>query len=351
MLDESRERIEKKLFELEIGSESMFISTQAMFALLQEFGIQPDVMLGHSSGENSALVAAGMVKLGDRDKMREHILQLNDMYQEIDNAGDVTTGSLLTVGAVDRDIVLEVVSQSDEGLYLALDNCRHQAVLYGPTDVIDKAVERFRKEGGLCTYLPFNRAYHTPLFAPVSDTIERFFESVEFGEANLPVYSCVNADLDPQGEKKIRRHAAVQWSSCVRFMETVEKMHADEVRMFVEVGPSGNLTAFVGDILHDKEHFAISSNSRNRTGLFQLQQLLAGLFIHQQTFDADRLFLHREARLLDLDADAPQAEKPAPMLSNTLPVIALEPEEIKQVSSIVGRRDRIRCTTRYRCTG
>ena len=109
-------RIEKKLFELEIGSESMFISTQAMFALLNEFGVDADVMLGHSSGENSALVAAGMVRLGDRGKMREHILRLNEMYQEIDAAGDVTTGSLLTVGAVDRDIVIRPFSSGNRAL-------------------------------------------------------------------------------------------------------------------------------------------------------------------------------------------------------------------------------------------
>jgi acyl transferase domain-containing protein/phosphopantetheinyl transferase len=335
MADDARARIEKKLFELEIGSESMFISTQAMFALLNEFGVTADVMLGHSSGENSALVAAGMVRLGDRDKMRAHILRLNEMYREIDAAGAVTTGSLLTVGAVHRDIVLEVVSQSDDGLYLALDNCRHQAVLYGPGEAIDKAVERFRKEGGLCAYLPFNRAYHTPLFSKVSETIETFFESVEFGEANLPVYSCVNAGLYPEGEAKIRHHAAIQWSSCVRFMETVEKMYQDGARIFVEVGPSGNLTSFVKDILNDQDHVAISSNSRTRTGLFQLQQLLATLFINAREFDSDRLFRDRQARFLNLDEAAPEPARPAPLLSNTLPIVELDTEELAQVSAIV----------------
>ena len=335
MSKDARERIEKKLFELEIGSESMFISTQAMFALLQEFGIEPDSMLGHSSGENSALVAAGMVRLGDRNKMRAHILRLNEMYQEIDAAGVVTRGSLLTVGAVDRDIVHEVVRQSNDDLHLALDNCRHQAVLYGTAEAIDKAVERFRKEGGLCTYLPFNRAYHTPLFAPVSETIETFFKSVEFGEADLPVYSCVNAGLYPQGEAKIRHHAAIQWSSCVRFMETIEKMYQDGARIFVEVGPSGNLTSFVKDILHDRDHFAIASNSRTRTGLFQLQQLLAALFVNQRDFATERLFRDREPSLLDLDEPAPKPVKLAPLLSNTLPIVSLDSEELAQVSAIL----------------
>jgi len=330
-----RQRVEQRLYGLEIGSESMFISSQALFALLQNLGLQPDAMLGHSSGENSALVASGMVQLGDKAQLRKHILRLNRMYQEMESAGEIVTGSLLTVGAVSRDIILEVVGQSAGQLHLALDNCRHQSVLFGPREVMDRALDRFRKEGGLCAYLPFDRAYHTPLFEPVARNIERFFAAVDFGEARIPLYSCVNAGLYPEQPERIRHHAAIQWSSRVRFMETVEQMYADGVRMFVEVGPSGNLTAFIDDILCDREHLAISANSRNRSGLFKLQHLLATLMVQGQQVNLNALFDHRGCRPLDFSQPVPEAAKPAPYLSNTLPYVKLDAAEVDKLGSIL----------------
>jgi malonyl CoA-acyl carrier protein transacylase/phosphopantetheinyl transferase len=337
VLEDVSKRLEKQLYSLEIGSESMFITTQAMFELLQALGLRPDAMLGHSSGENSALVASGMVRLGEQEQLREHILRLNQMYQEIESAGEIVTGCLLTVGAVSRDTVLQVVEQSAGRLHLALDNCWHQSVLFGPQEQMDEAVTRFRKEGGLCAYLPFDRAYHTPLFEPVARTIERFFEDVEFGTASIPVYSCVNAGLYPDEPHEMRSHAAVQWSSRVRFTETIKQLYSDGIRCFVEVGPSGNLTAFVNDILHDQEHLSISANNRNRTGLFQLQQLLGTLFVNGHTVNLDYLYAGRGACRVDIDETVTEPAIKAPYLANTLPYLRLDAGEIEILHSILHR--------------
>ena len=72
----------------------------------------------------------------------------------------------------------------------------------------------------------------------------------------MPLYSCASAGPFPAGAKAVRELAAAQWSTKVRFRETIEQMHADGVRYFVEVGPSGNLTAFVNDVLAGKERCA-----------------------------------------------------------------------------------------------
>lgn len=336
--DKTRERMQQRLYSLEIGSESMFMTSHAMYALLSKLGVKPDVMLGHSSGENAALVASGMVHLKDKEQLRQHILRLNEMYQEMESAGEIVTGSLLTVGAVDREVILEVVEASNDQLHLALDNCRHQSVLFGPKDIMDKAVERFRKEGGLCSYLPFDRAYHTPLFDPVARNIEAFLEPVDFRSPEIPLYSCVNAGLYPDQSDEIRHHAAIQWSSRVRFVETVECMYEDGVRFFVEVGPSGNLTSFIGDVLHDKPHVAFSANNKNRSGQFQLQQLLANLYVNAQTIDFDFLFANRDCALLDLEKPAPAPEVPAPRINNTLPYVRLEKEEIDTLASMLHRQ-------------
>jgi acyl transferase domain-containing protein/phosphopantetheinyl transferase len=334
-----RKGLEERLYSLELGSESMFIATQAVFALLGELGLKPNAVVGHSSGENSALVASGLVSYGDATGLRGHIRRLNQMYKEMESAGDIVTGALLTVGAVDRDDVLKLLEEFDGRLHLALDNCHHQSVLFGPKDLMENAAQRLRALGGLCSYLPFDRAYHTPLFEPVAAAIERFYEDVAFAAPQVPVYSCLTAGLFPADAQEARSAAARQWSSRVRFTETVERMYDDGVRYFIEVGPSGNLTAFVEDILKGRQFVAASANNRNRKGLLQLQYLLGQMFAHGREFTADALFRGRGTRHLDFNRPAEQGRRPAPPLSNTLPYIRLSQAELTELRAMVRGSD------------
>jgi acyl transferase domain-containing protein len=328
-VDESvRRHLEQRLYSLRIGSESMFIANQAMFALLRSLGLEADTMLGHSSGENSALVAAGIVQMHDRAELREHILRLNRIYEQMEADGGIPRGALLTVGAVAREKILSLVTASNGTLHLALDNCQHQAVLFGPRDAMERAAEELRRAGGLCVYLPFDRAYHTPLFQPVADAVERFLGDVEFGPGDVPVYSCVDAAPFPRDSGAIRHHTAVQWASRVRFTDTIDRMYADGVRSFIEVGPSGNLTAFVDDILRTQPHLACSANNRNRSGLSQLLQLLGRVYVTGRPLQLERLYAGRDARALDpAQAPAAQPARRARPLANTLPYIRFDDAE------------------------
>jgi acyl transferase domain-containing protein/phosphopantetheinyl transferase len=329
-----REALAKQLYTLEIGSESSFIATQAMYALLQSLEVRPDVIVGHSSGENSALVAAGVVRARSEEQLRRHIFSLNTMYNQIEAAGGIVTGALLAVGAVDYTKVLEEVERSESELHLALDNCPHQTVIYGPRASLEAAAERLRALGGLCSWLPFDRAYHTPLFSPVSRVLETFLRGVAFGPARIPVYSCATAARFPEDVDESRLLAAAQWSTRVRFRETIERMYEDGVRRFVEVGPSGNLTAFVDDILRERDHLAISSNTRARSGLEQLQHLLARLFVNGVTPRLDTLFEPRALGTLNMGEPLP-AIRPALPIANTLPYLDLGDVQLAKLHALL----------------
>ena len=136
----------------------------------------------------------------------------------------------------------------------------------------------FRSAGALCQVLPFARAYHTPLFEPVSERLFELLQTLELRPAAVPTYSCVTADLYPEDPQEIRKLAAAQWSRPVRFRETVERMYKDGIRIFVEVGPSSNLTAFVEDILRGRASVAIPSDIAGRSGMIQIQHVAAQLF-------------------------------------------------------------------------
>ena len=332
---ERRDYAEKLLHGLELGSESVFIASQALLELLRRFGLEADAVVGHSSGENSALVAAGVLDLGTGEYLREHITRLNGMYREMETAGKVARGKLLTVGAVDRERIMELVEASEGQLYLALDNCRHQAVLYGSEEVIETVSARLRSEGALCSLLPFDRAYHTPEFAPVARLIDRFYDDISFSSPTLPIYSCATTDRFPDEPSEIRRLTVIQWQSRVRFTETVQRLYREGFRHFVEVGPASNLTNFVNDILRGEDHLAVPVDSRKRSGVTQIQHLLGRLFVAGRQPRLDYLFADRGCRIIDLET-LKTPEQRAPFLDNTLPYVRLDPHELEEAAGLLG---------------
>ncbi|RJF80236.1 hypothetical protein D3874_27595 [Oleomonas cavernae] len=81
----------------------------------------------------------------------------------------------------------------------------------------------------------------------------------------------------------------------MRFTETIQRLYEDGYRVFLEVGPSGNLTSFVGDTLRGKDDvLAVSSNSRRKPAMAHLHQTLAQLFAAGVDFEPARLFAHRK---------------------------------------------------------
>ncbi|MEM9056232.1 MAG: beta-ketoacyl synthase N-terminal-like domain-containing protein, partial [Pseudomonadota bacterium] len=332
----ARARLHERLHGVEVGSESVFMASQAMYALLRELGVSADAMVGHSSGENSALVASGLIDLSDPERLRTHIDVLKEMYRALDSGGKVATGAMLSVGAVDRRKVIEVVEASDGAVHLALDNCDHQTVLFGPRAALDTVAETLRGQGGLCAFLEIDRAYHTPLFDVVSEGLAAAYADVDFSSSPVTVYSCATAAPFPDDGDAMRELAVRQWAARVRFKETVDRMYDDGVRLFLEVGPASNLSNFASDILRGRDCVIASTDNRRRDTLQQLLQSLGRLFVHGQALELERLWEGRGSATLDLADAPPKPSRRARMLDNTLPYIRLSKDERATLSGQLG---------------
>jgi acyl transferase domain-containing protein/phosphopantetheinyl transferase len=330
--DEERAFAERELYAMDLGSELVFVSSMALCELLGSFGIKADAMLGHSTGENTALIASGTVRIADRDDLAAKMRRLNDIYRELHDSGGIARGILLTVGGISPEKLREFLSGSGSSLVLAMDNCPNQAVLFGEETAIAAASEQLSAQGAVCLRLPFDRAYHTPLFESVSMAFQGFYDELDVGLGHTPLYTCATADRFPAEPAAIRRLAARQWHSQVRFRETIERLYEQGTRLFIEVGPSGNLTSFVDDILRQREHLALASNSRRRSGLEQLLHLLARIFVHGVTVDTAPLYRHRALARIDIDAPvvATQA-KGKPILSVQMPILRAKAATIEKI--------------------
>ena len=316
-----RRELEQRMHDMDVGSESVFIGGMAMHELLQSLGVEADVMLGHSSGESAALGASGANPATSFAERADCIARHYAVYERLLADDQIPKGALLAVGALPTDLVEAKLAEVPD-VVVAMDNCANQMVLYGPPARVAEVQQRLTAEGAICMPLSFDRGYHTAAFSAAADAFLQYYKDVRLGRPKVPMYSCASADRFPATPAAVRKLAAAQWSAKVRFRETILKMHDDGVRLFVEVGPSSKLTAFVNDILIDRECAALATNVRRRNGVDQLLSVLGQLWVAGRWPALQRLFEQRGIADIDL-ASAPPAPRGV-LLDNTLPMIRLD---------------------------
>jgi acyl transferase domain-containing protein len=331
---ERRLQLEQQMHAMDVGSEAVYVGGLAMHALLISLGVEPDVMLGHSSGESAALSASGANPAATPAEQAACIGRHYAVYQELLEAGKIPAGALLAVGALDAATVEAHIAALD-GVVVAMDNCSNQIVLYGPPDSITQVQATLGKLGGVCLPLPFDRGYHTAAFSDASAAFLDYYKDIKLGTPKVPLYSCSSVGLFPDRATGVRKLAAVQWSTKVRFRETIRKMHDDGVEMFIEVGPSANLTAFVQDILKDRQFVALSTNVRQRNDVEQLLQVLAQLYVSGRGPVLEKLFAPRAVAAIDLDGTA--AAVRGMIIDNTMPMVRLSPADCAAIRMITAR--------------
>jgi len=295
--------------------------------LLRGLGLQPDAVVGHSSGEFLALASAGMLDVDT--ELENRLGSLGAIFEQLDNSGQVPSAMLAAV-ASSRERVDDVCRQVEGVVTVAMDNCPHQVVLAGRPDQVEHVMNALKSQGVMCETLPFARAYHTSAFTQALGPIDKFFRELSLRPPTSHFYSCAVGRRVAGDVEEIRRLAVEQWARPVAFRSTIEAMHADGVRLFVDVGARGNLAGFVEDTLRGRPHYAVASQLPRRSGLTQLNHLVASLFAHGVTPTAEHLYRRRQPRRIDLDRDLPIA-KASPALAVGFPEMRLSPNLVSEL--------------------
>ncbi len=220
------------------------------------------------------------------------------MFERLEATGIVPQADLIAVAA-DRTRVERACAELKATVSVAMDNCPHQVVVALQADQSAIFLERLRQDGVPCETLPFGRAYHTPAFSSALEPLRQFFDKLTIRPPRLPIYSCAIAGRMPDEPDAIRRLAVDQWVLPVAFRPTIERMHDDGLRIFVEVGARGLLTSFVEDTLRPRSAFAVAANLPKRSGLTQLNHLVASLFAQGVMLNTDHLYVRRHSCRID----------------------------------------------------
>ncbi|MEO7273439.1 MAG: beta-ketoacyl synthase N-terminal-like domain-containing protein, partial [Vicinamibacterales bacterium] len=332
--DAERQAAEQALWQMDVAVEAVVTANAAMSTLLGTLGIVPDAMLGHSSGDYSAIRAAGMV---DEARNDQRIVELNDQHRGAEDTGEMPQQTCLFAVAGPRARVEQICAAVGANASVAMDNCRHQVVI-----AIDPAhagaLESALQDACLLyERLAFDRPYHTAQFQPFAEKLRPLLNEWIVRGPALPLYSCTNVGLYPDDVAQARQLAFDHWVQPVEFRRTIEKMWDDGVRLFVEAGPRGNLTAFIDDVLVDRAYAAIPANVSRRSGLQQLHHLLAQLAAHGVSLRLDPLYARRQPVTIQWDPAAPRPSARPVLgrvkLATGAPEMRLSPELVELIVS------------------
>ncbi len=333
---EERALAEQRLWRMDGAVEAVLAGNHALFTLLSRLGVKPDVIVGHSTGEYSAMRTAGILGVSDERELKRFAHGLNHLHRR-EVAQDGIPRALLVAAGADREKVAAVVDEVRGDLYVAMDNCPHQTVIAGEPQAAEEAAERMRAQGIICETLPFDRAYHTPLFKSYLPGLRELMEGTPIFAPAVETWSCTIMSPFPRDADAIRKLAVEHWERPVEFTKTIEAMYAAGVRLFVEVGPRGNLTAFVDDILRGRPYLALPANVQRRSGITQLNHLVGVLAAQGIPMRLDYLYARRGPKELPIDSprEVEIEKRPsAPIKLNTgWPPMIISAEAVRKVRS------------------
>ncbi|WP_330316117.1 beta-ketoacyl synthase N-terminal-like domain-containing protein [Streptomyces platensis] len=286
---------------------------------LDELGLAPDLLTGHSLGEWTAMVVGGM-----------YPPQAVDAFLDSLRPGSLAVPDLvyaaLGCGAPQAAAALAGL----EGIAVSHDNCPHQSVICGAPEPLAEAVRRLAGQGVRAQVMPFRSGFHTPMWAPYLHQTGTAFDALPLRGHRLPVWSATTTAPFPDSPSAIRRLVLRHLLEPVRFQELTRRLYETGVRAFVQVG-AGSLTGFVSDTLHGQDHLVVTAADSRRDGPAQLRRLAAALWTEGLKPRWDRLAPARAsgratARAMDRAADgaADRAKDCAPVPEGAAAAIRLD---------------------------
>ena len=231
----------EKLDLTEYTQAALVTTCLAMTKVVEERGLKPDVTAGLSLGEYCAISVAGGMKEEDAISLvrKRGILMQNTVPAE--------EGAMAAILGMDASVIEEGIKDL-EGVTVANYNCPGQIVITGETKAVEKAAEILKEAGAKrAVLLNVSGPFHSPMLKQAGEELAKEMEKVEMEPLQIPYVTNVTAEYvtDIRETKKL---LAEQVAASVRWQESVERMIAEGVDTFVEIGPGKTLAGFLRKI-------------------------------------------------------------------------------------------------------
>jgi [acyl-carrier-protein] S-malonyltransferase len=239
---------EEKLKLTEITQPAILTASVAAWRVLQEKGLKPDFVAGHSLGEYSAHVAAGTLTFADA------LRTVRNRGKYMQEAVPVGVGAMAAILGMPFDQVSEITIDAANGevCQAANINSPEQIVISGNAGAVDRAIKLAHERGAKkAVSLPVSAPFHCSLMQPAQDRLARDLRGLSFQNPSYPVVCNVDAAIATSAEAS--REALIrQVTGSVRWEPSVRLLIEKGVDLFVEVGPGKVLWGLMRQIDRSK---------------------------------------------------------------------------------------------------
>ena len=234
-----------ELMKTEFTQPAILTASVAVWQVLKEHGLTPDIAAGHSLGEYSALVAAGAISFADA----VHTVHLRGRFMQ--EAVPLGEGGMAAVIGSNPETIVKVcseVSTEDLPVQAVNFNCPGQVVIAGATAAVEKACEALKEAGARrAIMLKVSAPFHSTLMEPAALRLKEVLDKIDIRDTTIPVVANVNAKEETKADE-IRKNLVDQAAHPVHWEESIRNMVAGGVDMTVEAGPGTVLTGFMKKI-------------------------------------------------------------------------------------------------------
>ncbi len=244
---------EEELRRTENTQPAVLVFSVALHRILQGRGLRPSAVAGHSLGEYTALVAAGVLDFAAA-------LRVVKLRGELMGAaGDLRPGTMAAIMGLDDAKISEICAAAPGIAVIANQNAPGQTVISGEVAAVQAAMEACKAAGAKRALpIPVSGAFHSPLMEEPNARLIGEIDSLEFREPRIPVVCNVDGKVHTSADE-IRALLKRQMVSGVLWTDTVETLLALGTQAFVEVGPGKVLSGLVKRIAKDQVVASVGS--------------------------------------------------------------------------------------------
>ncbi|RAS63584.1 [acyl-carrier-protein] S-malonyltransferase [Vibrio diazotrophicus] len=234
---------------------ALLAASVAIWRVWQELGLeQPAVLAGHSLGEYSALVCAGVIDF----KQAISLVELRGKAMQ--DAVPAGTGAMYAIIGLDDEAIAKACEDAAQGEVVSPVNFNSpgQVVIAGQKDAVERAGALCKEAGAKRALpLPVSVPSHCALMKPAAERLAAALAEIEFNAPQIPVINNVDvvAETDPA---KIKDALVRQLYSPVRWTEGIEKMSEQGVEKLLEMGPGKVLTGLTKRIVKTLDAAAVN---------------------------------------------------------------------------------------------
>ncbi|MGA5462615.1 type I polyketide synthase [Mycobacterium sp. NPDC050041] len=280
-----RDEAQSRMGETEFAQPANFAIQVALAAQLEQFGITPDAIIGHSAGEVAAHHLSGLLGFEQAVEVIYHRSRLQQRTSGL--------GRMLAVG-LDAESLMAALHEKARDEFgrrvsVAAINSPSAVTIAGDGDVLDDIARRLDESGVFTRFLTGKVPYHTHYMEAIRDDLHDAFEGLSSDPATVPLYSTVTGEL----LDKYDAGAAYWWQNTratVLFEPAVRRMMEDGYTHFIELGPHPVLAASIYEIAGTEKAVVLATQRRNDDDVRTFMAGVGALHDHGHDIAWDALY-------------------------------------------------------------